>query len=169
MSSFHKFFGDNKGAALVEFTIMLPVLFGMVFGLIEFGRYFHQKHAAEKGVKAAARYVARTVDRTGCPPVSAAYNSAVTQAQSLAIRGSFDNSATPTLSNWTAPSSVNISVACTSNAVSGGTRPWRGERDNLPIITVSTQFDYDAIGFLNFLGLSSLQVNASHQELFIGG
>ena len=48
----------DRGAALVEFALILPLLILLVFGVIEFGRGYHTKttltHAAREGVRVAA-------------------------------------------------------------------------------------------------------------------
>ena len=48
----------DRGAALVEFALILPLLVLLVFGIIEFGRGYHTKttltHAAREGVRVAA-------------------------------------------------------------------------------------------------------------------
>lgn len=49
---------DDRGAALVEFALLAPVLFAVVFALIEFGWTFVQnldvRHGAREGVRLAA-------------------------------------------------------------------------------------------------------------------
>ena len=49
---------DDRGAALVEFAIILPLLILLVFGTIEFGRAYNAKvtltHAAREGVRKLA-------------------------------------------------------------------------------------------------------------------
>lgn len=48
----------EKGAAMVEFAIILPVLLLLVFGIIEFGRAYNTQltltHAAREGVRTYA-------------------------------------------------------------------------------------------------------------------
>jgi len=48
----------TRGAALVEFAMILPILILLVFGIIEFGRGYHAKttltHAARESVRIAA-------------------------------------------------------------------------------------------------------------------
>jgi hypothetical protein len=48
----------ERGAALVEFALILPILILLIFGIIEFGRGYHTKttlaHAAREGVRVAA-------------------------------------------------------------------------------------------------------------------
>ncbi len=155
---------DESGAALVEFSILLPVLFTAFFGMIEFGRVIYQNHVAEKGVKSAARYLARVIDATGCPMTGADYTNAEAAAKTLAQYGGFDSSAKPVIAKWDNASDITISISCTDNS-SGG---FRGEED-LPIITVSTTFQYQDLGMLSVVTNDPINITASHQELFIGG
>lgn len=151
------------GAALVEFSILLPVLFFSLFGMMEFTRVIYQHHVAEKGVKAAARYLARVVDNTGCALSSSDFSNAQTQAKTLAQYGKFSAAGSPSLSNWNNASDITINITCEPN--SGA---WRGEKD-IPIITVSTSFSYNDIGLLGALSTNAITVRASHQEMFVGG
>ncbi len=159
---------NNNGAALVEFTLLIPILFGLVFGLVEFGRATFQHHTAEKGVKAAARFIARAPAPDPCNPGGGTYNAAVSDAKTLAQYGSLDASGNPSLSNWASPSEVQVALTTVSNVPSSGVRPWRGQCDQLYIVSVSTQFPYDDLGLLNLIGINGLTIRASHQEVFIG-
>ena len=51
-------FRCERGQALVEFALLVPVLLLLIFGAIEFGRVFHATHvitsAAREGARAAA-------------------------------------------------------------------------------------------------------------------
>jgi len=51
---------DEEGSALLEAAIVIPVLFSLVFGTLEFSFYFFQQHLVATGVRDAARYLART-------------------------------------------------------------------------------------------------------------
>ena len=48
----------ERGAALIEFAMVMPILFLLVFGIIEFGRGYHTKtslsHASREAVRVAA-------------------------------------------------------------------------------------------------------------------
>jgi hypothetical protein len=55
----------DRGAAAVEFALVLPLLFVLLFGIIEFGFGLFQMQAAQATVREAARSVALGID--GCP------------------------------------------------------------------------------------------------------
>ena len=47
---------DRRGGAAIEFAILAPVLFGILFGIVEMGRMFYVRHALEYATEQAARY-----------------------------------------------------------------------------------------------------------------
>ena len=47
---------DRRGSAAIEFAILAPVLFTMLFGIVEMGRMFYVRHALEYATEQAARY-----------------------------------------------------------------------------------------------------------------
>lgn len=49
---------DERGATLVETTIVFPLVLILTFGLVEFGNAFWQYHTAEKATAIGARYLA---------------------------------------------------------------------------------------------------------------
>ena len=55
------FLRDQEGSALIEGAILVPVLFALIFGVLEFSYYFYQQHLVSTGVRDAARYLARVV------------------------------------------------------------------------------------------------------------
>ena len=46
---------DGRGAAALEFALVVPVLLALVFGIIDYGIYFTDSLAARDGVRVAAR------------------------------------------------------------------------------------------------------------------
>ncbi len=57
-SKFHPFIKNNRGQALVEIALVLPLLLLIIFGIIEFGRIFSAQltltHASREGARAGA-------------------------------------------------------------------------------------------------------------------
>jgi hypothetical protein len=49
---------DERGATLVEATLVFPIVLILTFGLVEFGRALWQYHTAERATAAGARWLA---------------------------------------------------------------------------------------------------------------
>ena len=146
------------GAALVEFSLLAPMLILLMCGLAEFANAMRQYHVMEKGVRDAARYVART-PMSGC----ALNGAAVTAAQNLALTGRTAGGA-PLLANWSDSATVAVTVAaCVSNTP----RVYRG-RDQMPVIQVTASAPYQDLGLLSVIGLGPIDLQVAHQQLWIG-
>ena len=144
----------DRGAALVESAIILPVFLTLVGGVYEFGFFLYQQQLVTSGVRDATRYLTLTADPT---------NSAnQIDAKNLAVTGSIDGGATR-VAGWSA-ADVTVAIDSADNATgtySGG--------PTIQIITVSTSFLDPTLGFLNLLGLKAPTITASHQERYVGG
>lgn len=73
----------NCGQALVEFALILPLLFLLVFGIVEFGRYLFLKNTATNGARQGARVAAVTPK-----PWDAAKRAAIYSAATSLYHGS---------------------------------------------------------------------------------
>ncbi len=75
-----------RGLAVVEFTILLPILLLLFFSVTEFGRAFYQYTQLEKIARDTARFVseAASAGTTGNVNLTAAV---ITQAKNLAVNG----------------------------------------------------------------------------------
>lgn len=64
----------ERGAALVEFAIVFPLLFMLIAGMIDFGIVFSNLNSTRQGVREGARQavVADFGDNTACPLTGAA-------------------------------------------------------------------------------------------------
>jgi Flp pilus assembly protein TadG len=56
---------EDRGAAAVELALILPVLFLILFGIVQFGWLFHAWISMEGGVRQGARYMALHNDPAG--------------------------------------------------------------------------------------------------------
>ncbi len=155
---FRRFIKNRKGAALVEFTLVAPLLIMLMCGVAEFANAMRQYHIMEKGVRDAGRYLAR-VPMTGCTIPGAS----TTAARNLAITGR-TSSGTPLLSSWTDPNTVSVSLAVCYN---NGTSTYRG-RSVIPIIDVTATAPYVDLGMLSVLGIDDIQLQVSHRQLWVG-
>lgn len=160
-----RFRSDENGASMVEFTLLAPILIALGFGAGEFGRAIHDYHAVNKGVRDAARFLARVP--VTCPPGGGAGSiddaNDVTRAKNLAMTG-YAGGGSSIISYWTDPSTVTVSVDCYDN--SAGTFRKYSE---IPRISVSVALPYQDMGFLSLLGVSgTITMQIGHQEIHIG-
>jgi|GEM_PF-4743935 len=86
-ANLRQFRKDHSGAALVEFTLLAPMLVALMCGLAEFGLALRQYHVMEKGVRDAARYLSRVPANPPCVAADPNWATYVTQAKNLAIYG----------------------------------------------------------------------------------
>jgi adhesin HecA-like repeat protein len=152
--SLKAFWNAERGAALVESAIILPVFLVLVGGVCEFGFYLYQEQLITSGVRDAARYLTLTADPNSTTDQ--------TEAKNLAVSGSIDGGM-PRVAGWS-PADVSIGVSSVDNSdgtYSGGS--------TVQIVTVSTSFVDPSLGFLGLLGLKKPIISVSHQERFIGG
>lgn len=156
---------DTGGAALVEFTLVAPLLISLMCGLAEFGQALRQYHIMEKGVRDAGRFLSRYPADPCSSGGAATWAGAVAQAQNLAKRGS-TNSSAPLLPTWTSSGSVDVDPNCMANPVDPitGQQAWHGPAQ-LPIITVTATAPYADIGMLQVLGFTPPTLTVTHQEL----
>jgi Flp pilus assembly protein TadG len=152
---------DDEGSALVEGTVVVPFLFALVFGVLEFSYYFYQHHLVSTGVRDAARYLARVENP----------NSGTAQliAQSLAATGSPTPGSTFRRVAGFNPANVIITVTPIANVSGGicGVDPCRGTNP-LNRITVTGTFGWTPLGFWGFFGFGSKNVTVTHSERGIG-
>lgn len=144
----------ERGAALVESAIILPVFLTLVGGVYEFGFFLYQQQLVTSGVRDATRYLTLTADPTN--------TANQIDAKNLAVTGSIDGGVAR-VSGWSA---ADIAVAV--NSVDNSTGSYSGG-PTIQIVTVSTSFLDPSLGFLNLLGLKAPTITASHQERFVGG
>jgi hypothetical protein len=155
---------DCEGSVLLEATIMFPVLFALIFGVLEFSFYFYQQHLVSTGVRDAARYLTRVQDPTDA--------TLQTNAQNLAASGTTATSSYRRVRGFD-PGEVSISFTFVSNAIDGttGLRPYRQSSEggsSLRIIHVTGSFTWVPIGFWGYFGFGSKNVTVTHSERFIG-
>ena len=149
---------NSEGSALVEGSIILPVLFALVFGVFEFSWVICQQHLILTGISDAARYIARSTTPNDATIKKVAKN--------LATTGAVDGD-TPRVRGWTADD-IDISYTFINNAAGdNGLANFRGGQV-IESVTVSTTFTVPSLGFFGILKLSPPTFSASHQERIIG-
>lgn len=151
-ASASRVFADQGGSALIEFTLLAPLLLTLVLGMAEFGRFLFQYQMVLEGVRDAGRYLARL------DPNDATNQS---NAANLATTGTIDGSGDPRVDGWEA-GDIEFSVDEVDN--SDGT--YRGLA-KIEVVEVSTTFDYADVGFLSALGLDPISIDAAHEQRVI--
>jgi Flp pilus assembly protein TadG len=121
---------DCRGAALVEFTVTLPVLLILFALIVEVGSVLRQHQIVTEGVRSAARYLSRTPDPSDAGAVAVARN--------LALTATTDGSGANRSAYWTDPASVAVAVADIDNSAGALRGP-----ATLSLITVSTTVTVD--------------------------
>ncbi len=160
LKTLRRFNADQTGAAIVEMTIIIPILVFLALGMGEFGRLIQHHHAISKGVRDAGRYLSRVPG--GCP-APATWSTEVTKAKNLAMRGDVDPLAPLLIDYWADPATVVITAPCFDNS----TGTFRGA-NQIPIIRVTASVPYLDIGFVSVLGLPAMTMGAFHEEMHIG-
>ena len=156
---------DARGAAILEMAVILPVLLTIGLGVFEFGNLIYRYHLITVGVRDGARYIA------GLPQADDSGNSLVagneTAAKNIAIYGTTGTS-TPRVSWWNDPTTmIAINYTNVPNDNGSGVKLYRGGA-NIVLVTMSTNVEYQPLGFLGFLGLGTITLHAQHEERLFG-
>jgi len=130
MSRIRSLIHDEKGQALVEFALVLPLLVLLVFGLLDFGKAYNYWNDATHLTAAGARFAA----------VNRKPNPASTQSLQLQIRNQADTAELRNGGTAAVPAPAQICVDF-PNSVSTYGEPVR----------VRMTFTYKFIPFLNIL------------------
>ena len=134
---------EQRGLAIVEFAIAVPVLLLMMLGMAELGRCLYQYNALNKQVRNAARYVASNA-RVGSTSVVNITN-AIPIARNLVVFGNEAGTGSALLpnlavgnvtvsNNSATPDYVLVQVDYTYQPIIGNTLETFGMGDNLSLL-----------------------------------
>ena len=79
--------GNEDGAAILEFALVLPILFALLAGCFEIGRALLIYQAMNEAVRGGARLLARIPDATCRPACTPGVAQAVAATQAALVRG----------------------------------------------------------------------------------
>ena len=137
---------NDDGSALIEATLVVPVLMVLALGVYEFSWFFYRQQLISTGVRDAARYISRFPDFITC-------NSGVwPAAQNLATTGRIADGGTARINGWTANM---VTITC---------EPGTG----VNVVRVSTNFAAPSLGFFGFRGLTAPSISVFHRERIFG-
>ena len=149
---------DDRGASLVEMTLVTPFLVFLGLGISEFGQAFYHQHLITTGLHDASRYLARFDD-----PLSREAD-----AKDIAVTGSIGG--TDKRVSWWNTGNITVTIQNIANPIDSttGLRLYRGT-DPLKVVRVATSVDHPGLGFLSAIGISSpLTISVYHEERVIG-
>lgn len=156
-SSAHR--SGESGAALIEMAVVLPIVLTIGLGVIEFANYFYAYQMIQYGLRDAARYASSK-------PV-ATTTAELDYIRNLAATGN-PAGGTNRLSWWHAADvSVEYPTPVSNPTLSGGLRTYR-YAGGVPRVIISTSVPYPSLGFLGYLKIGSITLNASHEERVLG-
>jgi Flp pilus assembly protein TadG len=149
---------DERGVAVTEAALSFPFLLIVAAGLFEFGSIFYNFQLMQTGVRDAGRYLSRV------PDLAPAEES----AKRLAVTGSIVSGAPARVAWWTS-AHIAITYRTTANPrdATTGLRNYRAG-DTVTTIRVATTVPYQGMGLLSIIGLGPLQINAAHEERYVG-
>ena len=158
LNSFNRLGRDRRGAAAIEFGLLVPLFILFLLGAIEFGRVLAQSNAVEKGVRAGVALAVRSDN-----PIIAASDQE-TAIKNLVKYGNTGGSGAFLVNGWSeAGASVVIDVVRTyTDGASGVT--------GLDVIRIIATVPYTPLvpGLFTFAGLSSFNIVVDHEQAYIG-
>lgn len=164
MTIFRSLISCNKGAAGAEMALVTPLLIVIMFGAFEAGNFFWSQQIVGKAVRDGARYAARRplTDYAGCAPSTSVRDDTRNVTRTGRVSGG-----TPRIANWTAATTVSVTMPAGCNAsFSGGI--YRNNAGGAPTVTVSATVPYNSLfGTLGFT-TATLNMRAEAQAAVMG-
>ena len=145
----------ERGAELVEFALILPLLLLIALGAIEFGRAYYTYHILTKALRDGARYAATSRLRSDGTWVPADNPSVTTRTQNIVVYGK------PTVSGSEPkkiPDLTTAQITVAPSAIPSGSTDY--------YITVSAAYPYQPL--FSLVIPSSITLNPSVRMFFIG-
>ena len=168
------FTNDQRGVAMIEMAVVLPVLLAIGLGVMEFGNAIYSKHLITNGVRDAARYAAglqkgtadtaaRNIAIWGTTTTTDTCNTSSTSAMKLSRRVSWWCDANTVAITYPCFDNDKVVAFCLANTISPGNKIYRGG-DSITMVTVTATVPYQQLGFLSYFGLNAPTLSVSHEE-----
>jgi Flp pilus assembly protein TadG len=159
---------DDDGSALVEATIVMPLLITLFLGVFEFSWFLYNQQLVVSGLRDAARYMTRIelTDGNRDPCAQRDQNGALYTADAANIATTAQSGAggPARVSGWQA---ADVTISCLSSAALAAGNYADGST-SMTIVDVATRFVDPSLGLFSSLGLKPPPLSFSHQERFIG-
>jgi Flp pilus assembly protein TadG len=158
---------DEEGSALVEATIVMPLLLSLFLGVFEFSWFFYNQQLVVSGLRDAARYMTRIelTDGNRDPCAQKDQNGLLYTADAANIATTAEAAGgSARVSGWSA---ADVTISCSSSAALDAGNYADGST-SMTIIDVATRFADPSLGLFSSLGLKPPMLSFSHEERFIG-
>lgn len=158
-----RFLRDERGAALVEMTLITPFMLVLAAGVFEFSGIMHTKLLVETGLRDGARYIARCYRED--PPTACE-----AAGKSIAVNGvpSAGGTLIPRVNDWTV-GQINVDYEVTAITVNeDGEQNLRSNTGFVRVVRVSTDYAYAGSGLWSYLGFDALTLSMAHEERVLG-
>ncbi|WP_245268719.1 TadE/TadG family type IV pilus assembly protein [Mesorhizobium loti] len=163
---FDRFRRDQRGAVIVEMTLITPLMLVLSAGVFEFGNLIHDKLLMEAGLTDAARYAARCNSQLYTDSGLAAINCTAIAAN-IAVFGNAAGTGSARVSGWqTSNVTVTTNNSCQDTVV-GGVTQYRSTTAQVCTVRASGTYPYAGVGMLSFIGISPITLQGSHDERLI--
>ena len=155
LDSLNRLRRDRRGAAAIEFGLLVPLFMLFLLGVVEFGRVLAQSNAVTKGVRAGVALAVRSND-----PITAAQETSVIN---LVKYGNTAGTGSFLVDGWSDTVNSDVDVSVVRNFSGGGVT-------GLPVIRVVATVPYTPLapGLFSFAGLSTFNIVVDHEQAFIG-
>jgi Flp pilus assembly protein TadG len=158
---------DEDGSALVEATIVMPLLIAFFLGVFEFSWFFYNQQLVVSGLRDAARYMTRIelTDGNRDPCVQRDLSGVLYTADAANIATTAEAAGgSARVNGWSA---ADVTISCFSSAALDAGNYADGST-SMMIIDVATRFADPSFGLFSSLGLKTPMLSFSHEERFIG-
>ena len=163
-----RFRRDQRGAVLVEMTLITPLMLFLSAGVFEFGNLIHDKLLMEAGLTDGARFAARCNSQMYTDAGLAAINCSDI-ATNIAVFGNAGGTGSPRIKGWL-KTNVTVTIAATADchdAVVLGVTEYRSTTAQVCIVNAAGTLVYSGIGMLSLLNIGPITLNGFHQERLI--
>jgi Flp pilus assembly protein TadG len=160
------YFGrDERGATLVEMTLIAPLMILISAGVFEFGNAIHQKMLMQAGLNDAARFAARCNSQMYTDYGVSAINCADIAAN-IAVFGNPSGTGSARVSGWV-KANVTVEMARCLDAVANGVTLYRSVKPQVCVVRVRNSKPYDSVGLLAAIGIGPITLTGVHEERLI--
>ena len=163
-----RFRHDQRGAVIVEMTLITPLMLFLSAGVFEFGNLIHDKLLMEAGLTDGARYAARCNSKLYTDAGLTIDCAAV--AKNIAVYGkpTVTMADSPRVSGWTTSDvTVTLNNSCQDAVSSTGVTQYRSTTAQVCAVRAAGTYAYTGVGMLSNIGIGPLTLHGSHDERLI--